>query len=151
MALIQLVKIMEDGSVDGKLPADELTLDVCQATSEIYKATGYEEPWLSYLAMVDGNCVGTCGFRAPPEFGRIEISCHTFPEFEGRGVGTAMAKALVEIAMRQNHNIEIAAYTAPQMGASTRVLEKLGFRFVGLVGHQEEGEVWEWVYTRSYH
>jgi ribosomal-protein-alanine N-acetyltransferase len=151
MALIQLIKILEDGSVEGRIPTDGLTQEVCQATSEIYKARGYEEPWLSYLALADGHCVGTCRFGAPPEFGRIEISCHTFPEYEGRGVGTAMATALVEMALRQNRDIEIAAYTVPKMGAPTRVLEKLGFRFVGLVGHQEEGEVWEWVYSRAYH
>lgn len=151
MSFIQLVKILEDGTVEGEKPKDEVIKDVCQTTAETYKAYGYEEPWLSYLAITDGNCVGTCGFRAPPEFGRIEINCYTFPEYEGRGVGTAMTKALVEMALSQNREIEIAAYTQPQNCASTRVLEKLGFEFVGLVGHQDEGEVWEWLYSRSYH
>ncbi len=156
MGRIELIKILEDGSIDSddiksSLTLDEISLDVCETASEVYKAKGFEDPWLGYLAIVDGNCVGTCGFRSPPELGRIEIECYTFPEYEGRGVATEMTGALVEIALRENRDLTVAAYTEPSKGASARVLEKNGFSLVGLVGHQDDGEVWEWVLSREYH
>jgi len=156
MGRIELIRILEDGSIAGDdiestLILDEISQDVCETTSEAYKTRGFEEPWLSYLAIVDGSCVGTCGFRAPPELGRIEIECYTFPEFEGRGVATEMTEALVQIALKENRDLTVAAYTEPSMGASARVLEKNGFSLVGLVGHQEDGDVWEWVLSREYH
>ncbi len=36
------------------------------------------------------------------------------------------------------------AQTLPEKNASTRILEKLGFSFMGPVQHPEDGEVWEW-------
>jgi RimJ/RimL family protein N-acetyltransferase len=54
-----------------------------------------------------------------------------------------MAASLVEIA-GENGATRTKAQTRPERNASTRILEKLGFRLVGPVMHAEDGEVWEW-------
>jgi RimJ/RimL family protein N-acetyltransferase len=150
MGQLKLVKIEKDGKVAG-VPHEEIIDEVLSSTAEMYKNVGYQEPWLGYLAMLDGSCVGTCAFKSAPEDGRVEIACYTFPEFEGRGVATQMTKQLVEMALTKDRDLTIAAQTEPVMGASTKVLERHGFELVGLVGHEQDGEVWEWVLKRQYH
>jgi [ribosomal protein S5]-alanine N-acetyltransferase len=150
MSQLKLVKIEKDGKVTG-ISHEGLIVDVLSSTAQMYKNGGYHEPWLGYLAMLDGSCVGTCAFKSAPEDGRVEIACFTFPEFEGRGVATQMTQQLIDMALSKDRDLTIAAQTPPAMGASTKVLEKQGFELVGLVGHEQDGEVWEWVLKRSYH
>lgn len=150
MSQLKLVKIEKDGKVPG-ITHEGIVEEVLSSTAQMYKNVGYQEPWLGYLAVLDGSCVGTCAFKSAPEDGRVEIACFTFPEFEGRGVATQMTQQLVDMALSNDRELTIAAQTAPAMGASTKVLEKHGFELVGLVGHEQDGEVWEWVLKRSYH
>lgn len=142
---IRLVAIERDGVADGfevRLP--EAAEEAVRGTVRLYDEVGYEEPWVGYLAIADRRPVGTCGFKSPPAAGRVEIAYFTFPGFEGRGVATAMASELVRLAWRGDPELVVAAQTLPRPGASTRVLEKLGFRLVGSIDHPEDGEVWEW-------
>ena len=68
---------------------------------------------------------------------------YTFPGFEGRGIGTAMAKFVLERARKLQDVRWITAHTLPEHNASTRILEKIGMRFV--CEELEEGEpVWLW-------
>ncbi len=150
MGQLKLVKIEKDGKVPG-FSHEGIIDEVCSSTLQMYKANGYEEPWLGYLAVLDGSCVGTCAFKSAPEHGRVEIAYFTFPEFEGRGVATQMTRQLIEMALGEDRELTIAAQTLPEINASTKVLEKQGFELLGLVGHEEDGEVWEWVLKRSYH
>lgn len=87
---------------------------------------------------------GTCAFKTPPASNEVEIAYFTCPENEGRGVATAMAQSLVDIATKNGVG-RIKAQTLPEKNASTRILEKLGFRFSCQVMHPEDSEVWEWV------
>ena len=52
----------------------------------------YLRPWLGYFALRNSVCIGTCGFKGPPENNRVEIAYFTFPEYEGRGYATQMAE-----------------------------------------------------------
>lgn len=101
-------------------------------------------PWTGYLAFDENRCVGTCAFKAPPQGNCVEIAYFTFPEYEGKGIATRMAQALVKIALEAEPEIKITAQTLPKEGASTRVLKKLGFKFAGECEHPEDGKVWEW-------
>ncbi len=150
MGELKLLKIEKDGTVQG-VPGEGIVDEVLSQAAQMYKNTGYQEPWLGYLAMLDGSCVGSCAFKSAPEDGRVEIACFTFPEFEGRGVATQMTQRLVDLALQEDRDLTIAAQTPPEVGAPTKVLEKHGFELVGLVGHEQDGEVWEWVLKRSYH
>lgn len=150
MGRMKLVKIGQDGSADG-IPNEGIVGEVCSSTAQMYKEVGYQEPWVGYVAVLDGSSVGTCAFKAPPEHGRVEIAYFTFPEFEGRGVATQMTQELINLALKTDREITIAAQTLPEIGASTKILEKHGFQLLGLVGHEQDGDVWEWSLKRSYH
>jgi RimJ/RimL family protein N-acetyltransferase len=142
---ISFIPIDRDGiprSYAGCMP--EVAVEVSRATAEFYRTVGFEEPWVSYLALLDNVPVGTCGFKGRPHAKRVEIAYFTFPGFEGRGIASAMAAGLVAIARRHEPAVVVAAQTLPQRNASHRILEKLGFRHVGTVDHPEDGMVWEW-------
>ena len=89
--------------------------------------------------------VGTCGFTHGPEAdGTVEIAYFTFPEFEGRGFATAMAKALLARALQSGVVREVLANTLPEPNASTRILEKVGLRRIGEGYDSDAGRVWRW-------
>jgi RimJ/RimL family protein N-acetyltransferase len=142
---LELVPIEHDGtlrSYHGELAED--ARDGLEATVRFYQATGFEEPWISYLAVVDAAAVGICSFKSRPAGGRVEIGYFTFPGHEGRGVATAMAGELIAIAATHDPDVLVTAQTLCERNASHRVLEKLGFRAVGTVEHPEDGIVLEW-------
>jgi ribosomal-protein-alanine N-acetyltransferase len=87
--------------------------------------------------------VGTCAFTAPPDdHGIVEIAYFTFPEFEGQGYGSAMAAGLVEQGDGAAGVRRLRAHTLPERNASTRILEKVGFDWLGGVIDPEDGPIW---------
>jgi uncharacterized damage-inducible protein DinB/RimJ/RimL family protein N-acetyltransferase len=140
-----LVPITEDGS-----PARTIAeippagVEAAHATAALYRRRGYEPPWIGYLVVEDGACVGTCAFTAPPHEGRVEIAYFTFPPHEGRGIATRAAAELIRVARNASRDIVVAAQTLPSESASTSILKKLGFRRIGEVENSEDGIVWEW-------
>jgi RimJ/RimL family protein N-acetyltransferase len=89
--------------------------------------------------------VGACSFKHPPDTrGEVEIAYFTFPGHERRGHATAMAGALLALAADQPDALLVVAHTLPERNASTRVLERSGFRFVGVVEDPEDGTVWRY-------
>ena len=112
--------------------------------NQLYRAVGYEPPWIGYLAFENSTCVGSCGFKAPPQNNRVEIAYFTFPGHESRGIATRMASELIRMALEKSPTLIVAAQTLPEENASTSILKKLRFRCVGAVEHPEDGLVWEW-------
>ena len=53
----------------------------------------------------------------------------------GRGYATEMARGIVDVAFGTMALDHLVAFTLPTNGASLRVLEKCGFRDVGMVDH----------------
>ena len=121
----------------------ELLSELCAATLHLYDPAAPPLPWVGYLVERNGVFVGTCAYKTPPDANGVEIAYYTFPDFEGQGVATAMAAALVEIATGEGIS-PVRAQTLPELNASCRVLTKLGFVNTGAVMHPEDGEVWEW-------
>lgn len=119
--------------------------EIGPAFSALYARAGFIPPWIGYVSVRGGVPVGVCGFKGPPAGGRVEIAYHTFPGFEGRGVATAMARRLVELAVAREPAILVTARTLPRKSASTSILRKLGFLLQGIVEDPEEGTVWEWL------
>ena len=106
-----------------------------------------EPPWGGYLAVDPSSrmVVGTCGFKGPPgPDGAVEIAYFTFPGGEGRGTGTAMARALCGIASRHPGVRLLRAHTLPERNASARLLGRLGFVHASDVIDPEDGPVWRW-------
>ncbi len=122
-----------------------LVADVVQSMIDLYSRRGFVPPWIGYLAIKDGVCVGTCGFTSPPKDGEVEIAYFTLPDFEGHGVATSMATELIRSTRSDaGSSICYIAHTLPQMGASTTILRKLGFVLQGEILHPEDGVVWKW-------
>jgi RimJ/RimL family protein N-acetyltransferase len=122
----------------------EAAREVCTRTVSLYASSGFVVPWVGYLAVREGEVVGTCAFKRAPDNGVVEMVYFTFPEFEGQGVGTAMAQRLVELAQSRVTCLMIIANTAPRNNAANAILRKLGFNFAGTNPHHADGEVWEW-------
>ena len=103
--------------------------------------------WSGYF-VVDQDTrevVGSCAFKSEPtEDGTVEIAYFTYPEFEGNGYATSMARKLIELATTCTTVTRVIAHTLPQANASTRVLEKVAMSFVGEVTDPDDGQVWQW-------
>ena len=116
-------------------------------------ASGISDPqWCAYLA-VDRDSrqiVGFCDFKGPPtKDGTVEISYSTFLEFQGRGYASSMVRSLIAIAFAEPRVNQVAADTLPERNASTRVLEKNGFRLVKEMDDASDGLVWRWGLEKS--
>ena len=142
---MELIAITENGALAKPVPSTpQVAAEIVGATTQLYRAVGYQPPWVGYLAIEHGTCVGTCGFKSPPQNNRVEIAYFTFPEYESRGVATRMAAELIRLALDKMPAVIITAQTLPEENASTSVLKKLRFRLVGALEHPEDGRVWEW-------
>lgn len=121
--------------------------DVLEMTVKFYARIGYSLPWVGYFASIDGQLVGSAGFKGRPIHGRVEIAYGTFPAFQRKGIGTQICKALVEIALAADPGVTVTARTLRTKNYSTRILTKNGFVKVGTVVDPEDGKVWEWEYA----
>src|ERR1044072_5590128 len=92
-----------------------------------------------------GLVIGTAGFVGPPDSaGSVEIAYGIVPDYEGRGYATEAAAALVAFARSDTRVRALCAHTLPARNASTRVLEKCGFRLTGEMHHPTDGLIWRW-------
>lgn len=147
---IDLLPIGRGGTVDVPAETSSKELpDVLAATAGLYEAAGYVPPWTCYVATRDGQVVGTCGFKGPPQDGRVEIAYFTFPPNEGAGLATMMARKLMDLAVATDPRVAVFAQSLPDRNASHRVLEKLGFERAGFVEHPEDGTILEWTLPRN--
>jgi len=144
---MHLVSIPRDGNTSlSGITLPEAAMSVVASTVQLYARRGYAEPWIGYLAIEGGNCVGACGFTSPPAGGVVEIAYFTYPDFEGCGFATRMAQRLISIAGERDPSVRVIAHTLTDENASNHILKKLGFAFVGTVDHPEDGKIWEWSY-----
>ncbi len=125
----------------------EAIKDVLDQTMSMLRAVPRSDPWGCYLAVdvATNTVIGTCGFKSAPNTqGEIELAYFTYPAFEGKGYATAMAQTLIEIAHASTQVRALVAHTLPAADASTRVLEKVGLKFITEVMDPEDGKVWRW-------
>src|ERR1051326_8895303 len=119
-----------------------------EMTIEYYKTIGFNPPWIGYYARVNEILVGSGGYRGQPVNNKIEIAYGTFPDFRQRGIGTEICKELVVLALKTDPSIIITARTLTEINYSTKILEKNNFKLVGTVWDKDDGNVWEWVYSK---
>jgi RimJ/RimL family protein N-acetyltransferase len=95
-----------------------------------------------------GIVVGNCGFKGDPGClapeHMVEIAYMTFPEYEGRGYGTAVALALVSVAAAAGTVVNVLAHTLPERNASGSILTRAGFTWQGEILDAEDGPLWRW-------
>jgi len=137
---------LERDGTGGPLPTPlpEAAKPVLATFAKMYETTPYLPPWIGYLASEDDVLVGTCAFKSAPKEGVVEIAYFSFPGHEGRGVATRMAQQLIDISHAADPSVTVIAQTLPAYGASTRVLQKLGFVCRRSLPHPDDGLVWEW-------
>lgn len=108
----------------------------------------HSDPWKLGFAIVhrDSRCViGSAGFKGPPDSaGMVEVAYGIVPSFEGRGYATQAVHALVAYAIESGLVQILRAHTLPTPNASTKVLNKCGFKFAGDVVDPDDGPVWRW-------
>ena len=104
------------------------------------------DPWKFGFGVVHEDVlVGMCGFVALPDAnGVVEIGYGIAPACRGKGYATEVAQALVEFASNDERVRTICAHTLPEANASTRVLEKCGFRKTGEIVDSENQRVGRW-------
>jgi [ribosomal protein S5]-alanine N-acetyltransferase len=129
-------------------PHEAAAVTIAAATAGMLAAHPAPLPWVGYLALEGDlrHTVGMCGFKgAPSAAGVAELAYFTFPGEEGRGIATAMASALVQVANGADPAaVALCAHTLPARNASCRVLEKTGFTCIGPVIDPDDGPVWRW-------
>lgn len=97
------------------------------------------------LHVADGKIIGAAGFKGPAGAdGAVEIAYGIVPDYQGRGYATEATRGLLSFALNSGHVQVARAHTLPQKNASTRVLTKCGFEFVGEFNDPEDGPVWRW-------
>lgn len=112
------------------------------------RAATAPDPWnfgFAVLHKIDKAMIGFCSFTGPPDSaGLVEIAYGIAPDYQSKGFATEAAAALVEFASRDPRVKTICAHTLPETNASTRVLEKCGFRKIGETIDSENNLVWRW-------
>jgi ribosomal-protein-alanine N-acetyltransferase len=137
----------EEFALEQGIHLHELSQSVAQASLDFMRTFSLETPseWFGHFA-IEGETqqmVGVCSLKGPPDGGTVEMAYFTFPGFEGRGIGTEMARFVVERARTLPKVKVVMAHTAPEHNASTRILEKIGMTFAG--EDEEDGAiVWRW-------
>lgn len=129
-------------------PHEATVVAIAATTAQMLEGRPAVPPWVGYLALERDTrrALGTCGFKGGPDStNTVELAYFTFPDEEGRGVASAMAAALVDLARSAEPAIAtLCAHTLPERNASCRVLEKSGFQHVGVVMDPDDGPVWRW-------
>ena len=147
---MKLLPIDIDESLNDKFrdnPECEIVLSVYP---DFYKRAGYNKPWIGYFATFDGNeIVGCGGYKGKPRDGKIEIAYGTFKNYEGKGIGTEICRQLVLLSLKTDPSLKITARTLTENNASTTILKRNGFKYVGIVNDEEDGDVWEWEFQKT--
>ena len=141
---MRLSEIGETGELLEEVIIDDFLRGVIEATVAHYRRTGFVPPWIGYIGLNDEVPVGVCGYKSQPVDGRVEIAYGTAPGQEGKGVATALATELVQIASEEDASLTVFAQTLPEESASTSILKKPGFQMMRTVDQPEDGLVWEW-------
>jgi RimJ/RimL family protein N-acetyltransferase len=91
---------------------------------------GYPPGW---LITAGGAIIGDCGTHGPAdEAGRVEIGYGLAAPSRGQGYGSEAVLAITEWLLGQPEVRQVRAHTLTDNAPSRRVLEKAGFRYLGL-------------------
>jgi [ribosomal protein S5]-alanine N-acetyltransferase len=112
------------------------------------RASTVADPWQHGFAVFypeSNSVIGSVGFKGrPDDAGIVEIAYGIVPVFQGRGYATEAAKAGIAYVLGDERVRMVRAHTMATNNASTRVLAKCGFTFVGEVVDPADGPLWRW-------
>ncbi|WBB71578.1 GNAT family protein [Micromonospora sp. WMMD1128] len=127
--------LSEPAVADGLLDDETPTLDAVRAALTAWRETAGGDPRPAYrLAAVDGDRLVGLGVLTVTsvEHRRGEIGYAVRTAFSGTGLGTEIARLLLDLAFGQVGLHRAEATTRPDHAASRRVLEKAGLRSEGV-------------------
>lgn len=106
--------------------------------NEMYKRLGFS----MYLVELKLNCepMGLCGLIKRDSLQHVDIGFAFLPEFRGNGYAFESASAVLAYAKADLGFKKIAAITSQHNAASSKLLEKLGFRFEQMTKVKGNGE-----------
>ena len=144
-------------NVAGLRVADGIYEQMLEASADFkarVQSAKQSDPWLFGFAVIhkiDNMLIGTGGFPGPPDpDGVAEIAYGISSNYQGKGYATEVANALIDFASRDPRVRTIRAHTLAERNASTRVLEKCGFKKVGdSIDPENNLAVWRWERTAS--
>ena len=113
---------------------DDLTKESFLAYHHSTRETWTPESWkFDFGTWVDGVLVGVQGIGADEFFERRTIGTGSWlgAPYQGRGIGTEMRTAVVELAFRKLGAAAVTSSAFEANAASRRVSEKLGYSVVG--------------------
>jgi RimJ/RimL family protein N-acetyltransferase len=138
-------------NVAGLRVADGICEQMLEASEDFkarVQAAKAGDPWLFGFAVIhriENVLIGTGGFPGPPSDGVAEIAYGIAPNYQGKGYATEVASALIDFASRDSRVRTLRAHTLAESNASTRVLEKCGFKKVGdSIDPENNLTVWRW-------
>jgi len=118
---------------------------------------GTPQRWCSSFYMrrqADRAVVGACGFKSPPQAGRVEIGYGVATACRNQGVARQAVAALLLRAFEDDGGDEgpavheVLAQVNPDNGPSTRVVRSLGFQHEGLATDADGELLVQWVFRR---
>lgn len=127
-------------------------IEAIQYSCDYLKAHPEAQGWWAYLFLHlrDRALVGMGGFKGVADAeGMVEIGYAIIPAYEGRGLATEAAQGMIDYAFSHPHIKMVDAHTLAEPNASTKVLTKVGMKFVGAVNDPDEGTVWHWRLLRE--
>jgi [ribosomal protein S5]-alanine N-acetyltransferase len=125
--------------------------DAISALIGFFESLGDDVSWGSYFIILrkEHKLIGSCGFKGRPDFDNyVEIGYEVHPRFQSRGIGTEVAKALIDFAFTKNID-GIKAHTLREENNSVHILRKLSFTFQGEIEVMGEGPLWQWLLLKE--
>lgn len=119
----------------GVFTTEEIAARLC---AEIHNESTYHLQYWPVFELGTGALIGCCGLR-PHKAEEYEIGFHLRPEFWGQGYAKESANAVIEYAFTVLRAKKLFAGHNPHNAASKRLLDKLGFVYVGDEFYQPTG------------
>ena len=142
---MDLVSITISGAPAREVPElPEAAREALAGTAMLYREEGFEPPWIGYLVIVTVNASAPAHSNARRGTDASSSPTSRSPDTRDAVLRHACAASSSTLARRADPAIVITAQTLPERNASTRVLEKTGFRWDTELDHPEDGRIWEW-------
>jgi ribosomal-protein-alanine N-acetyltransferase len=122
---VKLLPIELESYLNLNYHRDSECLEILKVYPDYYELVGFTKPWIGYFATIDGDqIVGCGGFKGSPREGKVEIAYGTFKNFEGQGIGTAICRQLVLLALETDSSIRITARALIENNVSASILKR---------------------------
>jgi [ribosomal protein S5]-alanine N-acetyltransferase len=111
----------------------ELLADALPWFADQLEADPVKVGWLCWYGVLRGEgddpaaLAASGGFTGPPTEGSVEMGYSVLPQFQGRGLATEMAAALVAWALSHPDVSRVVAEVSAQNTPSLRLLRRIGF------------------------